>query len=98
MRHLPLLIPLALAAALSLAPDSQAQTVTRDVPYAGVADDKLRTLDVYAPADAKNLPIVFWIHGGGWQTGDKTDVKLKPQFFMDQGFVFVSVNYRLLPA
>ena len=24
------------------------------------------------PAGAKNLPVVFWIHGGGWQTGDKT--------------------------
>jgi acetyl esterase/lipase len=57
----------------------------------------LRTLDVYAPAGAKDLPVVFWIHGGGWQTGDKSDVKRKPQWFMDQGFVFVSVNYRLLP-
>src|SRR4051794_31238868 len=75
----------------------QAQTVKRDIPYAGVQDDK-RTLDVYAPAGAKDLPVVFWIHGGGWQTGDKSDVKLKPQAFMDKGFVFVSVNYRLLPA
>ena len=30
-------------------------------------DDPKRTLDVYAPAEAKNLPVVFWIHGGGWQ-------------------------------
>ena len=54
-------------------------------------------LDVYAPPRAKNLPVVFWIHGGGWQTGDKRDVELKPQWFMDKGFVFVSTNYRLLP-
>jgi acetyl esterase/lipase len=40
---------------------------------------------------------VFWIHGGGWQTGDKTDVSLKPEFFIDRGFVFVSTNYRLYP-
>ena len=52
---------------------------------------------MYAPAGAKNLPVVFWIHGGGWQTGDKSDVQLKPQAFMDKGFVFVSTNYRLLP-
>jgi arylformamidase len=75
----------------------QAETIKRDIPYAGVEDAK-RTLDVYAPPDAKKLPVVFWIHGGGWQTGDKTDVALKPQAFMDKGFVFVSVNYRLLPA
>jgi acetyl esterase/lipase len=54
-------------------------------------------LDVYAPPNAKNAPVVFWIHGGGWQQGDKSDVKLKPQWFMDRGFVFVSTNYRLLP-
>ena len=80
-----------------LAPAALAQNVAHNIPYAGVEDDK-RTLDVYAPAEAKNLPVVFWIHGGGWQGGDKSDVKLKPQAFMDKGFVFVSTNYRLLPA
>ena len=54
-------------------------------------------LDVYSPPNAKNLPVVFWIHGGGWQTGDKSSVQIKPQAFMDKGFVFVSTNYRLLP-
>ena len=49
-------------------------------------------------SNAKNLPVVFWIHGGGWQTGDKTSVQIKPQVFMDKGFVFVSTNYRLLPS
>src|SRR5947207_1781594 len=84
-------------AVVVLAVAAQGQTIRRDVPYAG-ADDAKRTLDVYAPAGAKDLPVVFWIHGGGWQAGDKSDVKLKPQAFMDKGFVFVSVNYRLLPA
>jgi acetyl esterase/lipase len=40
---------------------------------------------------------VFWVHGGGWQTGDKSSVQLKPQVFQEKGFVFVSTNYRLLP-
>ena len=55
-------------------------------------------LDVYAPSGAKNLPVVFWIHGGGWQTGDKGMVALKPKAFTDAGFVFVSINHRLLPT
>lgn len=80
-----------------LAATVHAQNIKRGIRYAGVDDEK-RTLDVYAPARAKDLPVVFWIHGGGWQAGDKTDVKLKPQAFMDKGFVFVSTNYRLLPA
>ncbi len=71
--------------------------VTRDVKYTEPAHER-HVLDVYAPADAKKLPVVFWIHGGGWQAGDKTSVQLKPQAFVDRGFVFVSTNYRLLPS
>lgn len=74
----------------------QAQTVQRDVPYAQPAVER-QVLDVYSPADAKDLPVVFWIHGGGWQTGDKSQVETKPAAFNEKGFVFVSTNYRLLP-
>ncbi|MDQ3347302.1 MAG: alpha/beta hydrolase [Acidobacteriota bacterium] len=76
--------------------EAHAQRVTRDIPYA--AAHERQVLDVHAPAGAKNLPVVFWIHGGGWQTGDKTMVALKPKAFMDAGFVFVSINHRLLPG
>jgi arylformamidase len=55
-------------------------------------------LDVHAPAGARNLPVVFWIHGGGWQSGDKSMVALKPKAFTDAGLVFVSINHRLLPS
>jgi acetyl esterase/lipase len=75
---------------------ASAQQVTRDIPYATAHPRQV--LDVYAPAGAKNLPVVFWIHGGGWQTGDKSMVALKPKAFMDAGYVFVSINHRLLPA
>jgi len=61
------------------------------------AKSKSQSVDVYAPADGKNLPIVVWIHGGGWQKGDKAEVDKKPQAFVDKGYVFVSVNYRLFP-
>jgi len=74
-----------------------AQDIKRDIPYANPAHERQK-LDVYSPAGAKNLPVVFWIHGGGWQTGDKSSVQLKPQVFMEKGFVFVSTNYRLLPS
>lgn len=76
---------------------AQAQDVKRDIPYAEPTHER-HLLDVYSPANAKNLPVVFWIHGGGWQAGNKTDVQLKPQFFNEKGFVFVSTNYRLLPT
>ena len=71
-------------------------TITRDIPYvqSGHANQKV---DIYTPQGAKNLPVVFWIHGGGWVTGHRTNVTLKPQAFADKGFVFVSTGYRLLP-
>jgi acetyl esterase/lipase len=92
MRHHTCLLLVALAA-VSVA---HAQPETRNIRY-GPAHER-QVLDVYAPAGAKNLPVVFWIHGGGWQTGDKGMVALKPKAFMDAGFVFVSINHRLLPA
>jgi arylformamidase len=82
--------------ALALVSEAQAQDVKRNIPYAEPAHDR-QVLDVHSPSHAKNLPVVFWIHGGGWQTGDKTSVQIKPQAFVDKGFVFVSTNYRLLP-
>jgi arylformamidase len=82
-------LPLLLSAA-------QAQHLASDIPYADPAHER-QVLDVYAPAGAENLPVVFWIHGGGWQTGDKTAVQIKPRVFSERGFVFVSTNYRLLP-
>lgn len=70
--------------------------IHRNIAYTDPADE-LQKLDIYAPAGAKNLPVVFWIHGGGWQVGDKAQIEHKPQAFADKGFVFVSTNYRLLP-
>ncbi|MCH8923348.1 MAG: alpha/beta hydrolase [Planctomycetes bacterium] len=68
----------------------------RDLAYAKPKNER-QTLDVYAPTNGKGRPVVFWIHGGGWQAGDKANVQKKPQAFVDKGFVFVSTNYRLLP-
>ena len=67
-----------------------------DVAYADTKNERHK-LDVYAPTEGKNLPVVVWIHGGGWKAGDKKGVQKKPQAFADKGFVFVSVNYRFVP-
>lgn len=91
MRLTATLLALALAPPL-LAGEMKAR---RDIAYAGTKHER-QTLDVYYPAEGKGLPVVIWIHGGGWQAGDKKDVDKKPQAFVDKGFVFVSVNYRLL--
>jgi acetyl esterase/lipase len=70
--------------------------VHRDLSYAGTKNER-QTLDVYAPTEGKNHPVVVWIHGGGWKAGNKANVQKKPQAFVDKGFVFVSTNYRFVP-
>jgi arylformamidase len=75
-----------------------AQKLTSDIPYVQGGHVRHR-LDIYSPESAKGtkLPVVFWIHGGGWQAGDKSDVGLKPKVLTERGCIFVSTNYRLLP-
>ncbi len=92
MKHI---IPLVVAIVM-LQSVARAQSLTSSIPYADPAHER-QVLDIYSPADAKNLPVIFWIHGGGWQTGDKTSVEMKPRVLTERGFVFVSTNYRMLP-
>src|ERR1700730_13206221 len=66
------------------------------IPYAEPKNER-QMLDVYAAPNAKDQPIVFWIHGGGWRAGDKSSVQKKPQAFVDKGFVFVATNHRFFP-
>jgi acetyl esterase/lipase len=77
---------------------ASAQRLTSNIPYVENGHAR-QVLDIYTPeASAKeNLPVMFWIHGGGWQVGDKGDVARKPKVLTERGFVVVSTNYRLLP-
>lgn len=90
-------VGLILAWTLGLAHSAIAiEPTAKNIPYVANGHER-QVLDIYTPAGAKQRPVIFWIHGGGWQVGDKTSVQLKPQAFVDKGFVFVSTNYRLLP-
>ena len=71
--------------------------VERDIAYAEPKNPR-QMLDVYAPVSAKGAAVVVWIHGGGWQTGDKSEVAGKPLAFMQKGFVFVPVSYRFVTS
>jgi pimeloyl-ACP methyl ester carboxylesterase len=59
-------------------------------------DPDLLSLDIHAPANASNAPVVMWVHGGGYVTGDKANqIRDKITLFNGQGWILVSVNYRL---
>jgi acetyl esterase/lipase len=72
--------------------------VVRDVSYGA---DPLQRFDVYAPAEAHGAPVVFMVHGGGWERGDKAManvVQQKVARWVPRGFIVVSTNYRMSPA
>jgi para-nitrobenzyl esterase len=55
-------------------------------------------LNVYAPADAKansKLPVMFWIHGGGYSGGASSEPRHNGDFLPTKGVVLVTINYRL---
>ena len=60
-------------------------------------DANLTSLDIYASPGAEGCPILVWVHGGSWQEGDKSTrlTRTKADHFIEQGWIFVSVNYRL---
>lgn len=69
-----------------------------DLPY---GTDPLQKVDVYLPEKTTGAPIILMVHGGAWQIGDKSNagtVLNKIKRWCPQGFIFVSVNYRLVPT
>ena len=70
----------------------------RDVPYGA---DRLQRFDVYMPGDAKDAPVIFMVHGGGWSRGAKRAPGVasdKAAHWVPRGFVVISTNYRMLPG
>ncbi|GAJ13590.1 unnamed protein product, partial [marine sediment metagenome] len=68
--------------------------VQRDIVYARVGDRKL-LLDLYLPPKSSApLPVIVWVHGGGWRGGSKgSGGRALPM--LDRGFAVVDVGYRL---
>jgi acetyl esterase/lipase len=67
--------------------------VVRDVPYV-LHGRRSQMLDVYVP-DVASLPrpVMVWIHGGGWSSGDKS---APPGLgLLSRGYIVASINYRL---
>jgi len=51
-------------------------------------------LDVYAPPNAENAPVMLWLHGGGNTIGTGSSYSGE-NLAMKHGVVFVTINYRL---
>lgn len=102
-----LLSLLGVVMSLSMTAQSKAQTgglhhVTfqTDIAYyegQGFNPDR-HVLDVYQPVNASNAPVLIFVHGGGWASGNKSLYGFIGRTFAEQGYVTVIPNYRLSPA
>jgi acetyl esterase/lipase len=73
--------------------------ITKDIDYIIAVDyaSGRDLLDVYMPEDAKNAPVIVFLHGGALLYGDKTYAKAIAARLAASGVALVSANYRLSP-
>ncbi|MDR0871434.1 MAG: alpha/beta hydrolase [Planctomycetaceae bacterium] len=65
----------------------------KDLEYAKIGDVSVK-LDLYVPERGEGpFPLLVWIHGGGWVSGDKTDCPMKG--LCNKDYAAASVEYRL---
>src|ERR671924_444443 len=77
--------------AVPAAAQSHRVTVIRDLDYVANADypgGKDR-LDIYVPDGARNAPVIFSIHGGALEAGDRREERFVGQRFAGAGYVTV---------
>lgn len=61
----------------------------------GTPSEDCLTLNIWAPADAKNAPVLVWIHGGSFTTGSSKEILYNGTRMAQRGIIVVSINYRL---
>lgn len=67
----------------------------RDLAYVDNGHERHK-LDLYLPAQAKApLPVLIWVHGGGWQNGSKDGCPPLRAGYIERGYAVASLNYRL---
>lgn len=72
--------------------------VTRNIPYTP-GGDRTHSLDIYRPTGATGkLPVLLYVHGGGFRILSKESHWMFGYGFAQQGYLVVSINYRLAPT
>ena len=68
----------------------------KNIPYAKDTIKK-HLLDIYLPQEGTNFPLVIWVHGGGWRTGDKYAdmgyMKSTLKNLIDKGYAIACIDY-----
>ena len=64
-------------------------------PLGGIGSEDCLYLSVYAPPNARNLPVVVWIHGGGYGLGNGNQNLTDLILANNKAFIGVTIQYRL---
>lgn len=68
--------------------------VYKDLFYVPGSNNPRQALDLYLPMNRnEKFPVIVWIHGGAWMGGSKDEPPMTG--FVDDGYAFASLNYRL---
>jgi len=59
------------------------------------ADPVKHKLDIYTPKGLKDFPVMMFVHGGAWKSGNKGMYQVLGKAFAKQGIGTVIINYRL---
>ena len=101
MNRRTLLLGLSALAAAPAALAASQKPITYRYARSPGASANLQSLDVYGVQKGARRPVMAFIHGGGWEIGDKANPAhgtQKAPAFLSRGMVFASLNYRLSPA
>ncbi|MGJ8724785.1 MAG: alpha/beta hydrolase fold domain-containing protein [Roseibacillus sp.] len=69
-------------------------TVIRDVDYVGEGNQR-QMMDFYLPENEEDLPVILWVHGGAWKSGNRGGINRVKSFLEDGRYAVVSIGYRL---
>lgn len=75
-----------------------AYTVHRDLAYTPPSWPQRLETDVYVPAGAGPFPGVLVVHGGGWGSGQRTDMTHIAKRLAARGYTAVNLSYRFAPT
>jgi acetyl esterase/lipase len=62
------------------------------------ADADKHRLDLYLPKGKTNFPVLFFVHGGSWRTGDRSLYRALGNRYARAGIAVAIPSYRLMPA
>lgn len=97
LRKAALFVLLLLIKACASYKGEQAYEIKKNLEYTKYADGTVLTCDVYLPKGDGPFPAILSVHGGGWSSRTREDMKSIAESLASQGFVVLNISHRFAP-